>query len=276
MSESLRAAGIENSSRESALVLIHVLNVSLAEILGHPERTLSSPQLSAAREIVRRRTAGEPLQYILKEAFFWGLTFEVGKGVLIPRPETELLVELALEYLSPSSPQVFLDWGTGSGCIAVVLLYERHCAKAFMVEKNPDSLRWARKNLARHGLSERTLLYRSREPEDIPAANRSLDLVVANPPYIPAGEIENLMREVRDHEPWMALDGGKDGMDLYRALFRRASEWLKPGGALVFEIGGRSQAETLRIMAPSSLRLVKSVTDYAGIPRCMAWISEPL
>jgi release factor glutamine methyltransferase len=274
--ESLGAVGIGNASGEADLILMHTLGVSRAEILGHPERVLTDPQFTAVWGAAGRRRTGEPLQYILNEASFWGLTFQVGKGVLVPRPETELLVELALEHLAPSSPQTFLDWGTGSGCVAVALLYERPCAKAFMAEKNPRSLRWARKNLALHKLGERALLRRSREFEDIPVDSCSLDLVVANPPYIPTEEIENLMREVRDHEPWMALDGGRDGLDFYRALFRYAPGWLKPRGALVLEIGDAKQAEALQAMTPPTLRFVKTVTDYAGIPRCMAWTFEPM
>jgi release factor glutamine methyltransferase len=275
LGETLKSAGIENSTQEADLILTRLLNISRAELLAHPERTLTDFR-APALEILRRRVSGEPLQYIFNEAYFWGLTFEVGQGVLVPRPETELLVELALEFLPgpepscPSSP-IFLDWGTGSGCVAIAMLLERPGVKALMIEKNPSSLRWAWKNLERHGLQKRAFLWHSREPEDIPSVKGALDLVVSNPPYIPTKDIGSLMREVRDHEPHLALDGGEDGMDFYRMLFRNVCRWLKLGGTLVLETGGASQAEKLRIMAPSCLRLVKEVPDYAGIPRCMAW-----
>ncbi|MDR2136910.1 MAG: peptide chain release factor N(5)-glutamine methyltransferase [Synergistaceae bacterium] len=273
--EGLRTAGIENDTGEADLILIRLFRVSRAEILGHPEKTITEDQRSSALEAVRRRAAGEPLQYILNEAYFWGLPFEVGEGVLIPRPETELLVELALEFLppSPSSP-VFLDWGTGSGCIGIAILQERPGARGFLAEKNPASFFWARRNLTRYGLHPRGLLWHSREPGDIPVERGTLDLVISNPPYIPTGELPSLMREVRDHEPRSALDGGEDGMVFYRTLFRHAPLWLRPGGALLLEIGDGEQAKKLRALPPSSLRLAKEIKDYADIPRCMAWVLE--
>ncbi|MDR1377574.1 MAG: peptide chain release factor N(5)-glutamine methyltransferase [Synergistaceae bacterium] len=271
--ESLRSAGIENNVGEVDMILTHVLGVSRAEILGHPEKTVTDGQCFSILETVRRRAKREPLQYVLNETYFWGLSFEVGKGVLIPRPETELLTELALEYLRPSpfSP-LFLDWGTGSGCVGIILLRERADAKAILAEKNPASLAWAWKNMARYGLHQRGLLWHSREPEDIPLKKGTLDLVISNPPYIPTRALPNLMREIRDYEPSLALDGGKDGMDFYRTLFRHVPSWLRPGGALLLEIGDGEQAEKMRTLAPSCLRLAKKITDYSGIPRCMAWV----
>jgi release factor glutamine methyltransferase len=276
LSETLKSAGIENSIQEADLILTRLLNISRAELLAHPERVLTDFRI-AASEILRRRVFGEPLQYILNEAYFWGLTLEVGEGVLVPRPETELLVELALELLPDpesfpeSSSPIFLDWGTGSGCIAIAMLLERPRARALMVEKNPSSLRWAWKNIGRYGLRDRAFLWHSREPGDIPSIKGTLDLVVGNPPYIPTKDVESLMREVRDHEPHLALDGGGDGMDFYRMLFQNVCSWLKPNGTLVLEIGGATQAIKLRTLAPPCLNLVKEVSDYADIPRCMAW-----
>jgi release factor glutamine methyltransferase len=277
LNEGLKNADIEGSHQETDWILMRLLDISRAELLAYPERTLTDSQAAAVVEILRRRASGEPLQYVLNEAPFWGLTFKVGKGVLVPRPETELLVELALELLpAPGAfSPLFMDWGTGSGCIAVSMLLERPDARAFMVERNPRSLSWAWENVRRYGLHGRAFLWHSRETEDIPSVRGALDLLVGNPPYIPTKDIENLMREVRDHEPHLALDGGEDGMDFYRVLFRSACAWLKPEGALVLEIGGEIQAASLRTMAPSCLRLAREVTDYAGIPRCMAWKYRP-
>ncbi|MDR2175510.1 MAG: peptide chain release factor N(5)-glutamine methyltransferase [Synergistaceae bacterium] len=267
LAENLRAAGIENGDQEADVVLTRLLNCTRASVLAHPERPLSDEQRSAAEEILRRRAMGEPLQYILGEAHFWGRPFEIGPGVLIPRPETELLAELALERLPPGA--LFMDWGTGSGCIAITLLLERPDTRALMAEKNPLSLLTAWRNLARYRVGARALLWHSRGPEDIPAAER-MDLVVSNPPYIPTKEIDGLMREVR-HEPRLALDGGEDGLDCFRLLFRRAPRWLKSGGALLLEIGGASQAEALRKMAPRTLVLAEELADYAQIPRCVVY-----
>jgi release factor glutamine methyltransferase len=143
-----------------------------------------------------------------------------------------------------------------------------------LAEKNPASLAWAWRNLTRYGLHRRGLLWHSREPEDIPLEKDTVDLVISNPPYIPTGKLPNLMREVRDHEPRLALDGGEDGMDFYRTLFRHAPLWLKPGGALLLEIGDEEQAKKMRTLTPSSLRPAKEVKDYSDLPRCAAWVLE--
>ena len=165
-----------------------------------------------------------------------------------------------------------MDWGTGSGCIAVTLLLERPDTRAVMAEKNPFSLLTAWRNLARYDLHGRALLWHSRDPGDIPAAER-MNLVVSNPPYIPTKEIDGLMREVR-HEPRLALDGGEDGLDCFRLLFRHVPRWLKRGGTLLLEIGGAKQAEALRKTASPGFVLAEELTDYAGIPRCMVFDME--
>jgi len=258
---------------EADLILIRLLRVPLPFILAHPEKSLSAEELSSIDEIVARRLSGEPLQYILGEAYFWGIPFEVGEGVLIPRPDTEFLVESALKRLPPDAPSFFLDWGTGSGCITIALLTERPKARAIMAEKNPRSIEWAQKNLNHHGLCERASLRHSRELDDIFCASEkgSLDLIVSNPPYIPAKDISGLMREVRDHEPHMALDGGDDGMDFYRKLLHGAPALLKNGGSLIMEIGDAIQAKTMRNEKHSNLVLAEEIADFSGIPRCMVW-----
>jgi len=233
---------------------------------------LTYKERSSIDDIVARRLTGAPLQYILNEAYFWNMPFEVGEGVLIPRPDTEFLVEAALKRLPLGAPSFFLDWGTGSGCIAIALLTERPRTRAIMAEKNPSSIDWARKNLNRYDLRERALLVHSRELDDIPAERGSLDLVVSNPPYIPTKDISGLMREVRDHEPHMALDGGEDGMDFYRKLFHSAPPLLKNGGSLILEIGDAAQAEAMRNEKHPGLVLAEEIADFSGIPRCMVWV----
>jgi len=220
---------------------------------------------------VARRLVGEPLQYILGEAHFWGISFEVGEGVLIPRPDTEFLVESALRHLPADFPSLFLDWGTGSGCIAIALLMERPGARAIMAEKNPRSIAWAWKNIRRNKLNGRALLWHSHGLGDIPVEKGSLDLVVSNPPYIPTKNIADLMHEVRDHEPHMALDGGGDGMNYYRTLFHSAPALLKEGGALIMEMGDAAQAEKAKTIAPNSIILTEEIADFSGNPRCMVW-----
>lgn len=267
----LRDAGIEGSSREADLILIHLLNCSYSRLLAYPEVELEKACREAADAFVTRRLAGEPLQYILEEACFWGRSFSVKSGVLVPRPETELLVELALAYLPASQTSTFLDWGTGSGCIAATVLLERPRSRAIMAEKSPRALLQAWENLRKYGLERRALLWHSQTPQDLPFIPAECDLVVSNPPYIPTAAVQGLMREVREHEPHLALDGGPDGMDCYRALFAFAPLWLKEGGVLLLEVGDESQATAMRKMSPQGLLLEKEIPDLQGITRCMAW-----
>jgi release factor glutamine methyltransferase len=273
--EALRGAEIPDATLEADLMLVRLLRIPRASVLGHPEKILTGAELDLIKNLTGRRAAGEPLQYVLGEAHFWGMTFDVGEGVLIPRPETEFLVEMALKRIPNDAHSLFLDWGTGSGCVAIALLAERPNATAVMAEKNPRSLVWAWRNLQRHGLMERAMLWHSREPGDIPAGAQKnnlglFDLVVSNPPYIPAKDLAGLMREVR-HEPPMALDGGEDGMDCYRKLFQSAPLLLRAGGWLVLEIGDALQAEKLRKTPQAEFIFVEETADLSGKPRCMTW-----
>lgn len=266
--ERLSQAGIQNAAQEADWLLCHASGLSAAALLAHPDAPLTEAEREQFGRLIRRREGGEPIQYILGSAPFRGLEFEVGPGVLVPRPETELLVDLALSLL-PDDGFVFMDWGTGSGCIAASILLERPRAFGFLAERNPQSLACAWRNLRNHGLLGRALLLHSRTPGDLPVG-AECDLVVSNPPYIPTEAIGGLMRDVRDFEPCMALDGGTDGMDCYRALFGAAPLWLKPGGLLLLEMGDTHQAERMKGHS-SKFDFLRSVLDFSAIPRCMAW-----
>lgn len=267
--ERLSRSGVPNAGQEAVWLLCCALDCSFASLLAHPDAPLTEVERERAEHLIRRREGGEPIQYILGRTSFRGLEFEVGPGVLVPRPETELLVDLAL-FLLPDDGFRFLDWGTGSGCIAGSLLSERPRAYGLLAEKNPLSLACAWRNLRGHGLLGRALLFHSRMPEDLPVASEC-DLVVSNPPYIPTEAIAGLMREVRDFEPRMALDGGVDGMDFYRALFENAPRWLKPGGLLLLEAGDALQAEVLQTETVEGFAFLHTAFDLSAIPRCMAW-----
>ncbi|MCR5346344.1 MAG: peptide chain release factor N(5)-glutamine methyltransferase [Fretibacterium sp.] len=296
------------SGQERRWLACHALGVSSAALLAHPE-LYGRPEVQA---LFRRREAGEPVQYILGEAPFFGRDFHVGPGVLIPRQDTETLITAALELnlsaratrRAPNDePFTFLDWGTGSGCIAATLLLERPKSRALMVDRSPTALNYARENLERYGLrpdgqptrtdrfaalcrsavSEgsvgrfpeaevRARLIQSGTPEDILLSEEErCALVISNPPYIPGGEIPGLMREVRDHEPREALDGGQDGMDYYRMLFRCSPRWLRPGGFLILEMGSAAQAEAFRASPPPGFGLLREFQDDGGNPRCAVW-----
>lgn len=219
-------------------------------------------QYCLSADEVERRKLREPLQYILGHANFYGREFFVHPGVFIPRPETELLVEAALERPFEN----FLDWGTGSGCIAATLLCERGQSRLFGVaaEKNPLSVLRAWQNFKHLGVLPQIFLWHSQTPEDIPIKPHSLDLVISNPPYIKTGDIPSLMPEVQ-HEPKLALDGGTDGFHHYRILIKNSARWLKPRGRLIVEIGF-GQAEFFeRGFDGFSLGYIRK--DYSGIER---------
>ena len=258
----LSRAGVSNASQEAEWLLLHALHISSATLLAHPERTMDGAERERFKALILRRESGEPLQYILGEATFWGRDFFVGPGVLIPRLDTETLIEAALSLIPDGRPFTFLDWGTGSGCIAATLLLERPGAFAFMADKSPDAIEFARRNLARHRLEGRARILFSDGPEDIPLCGQC-DLVVSNPPYIPTDAIPGLMREVRDHEPRLALDGGPDGMDCCRALLARAPLWLKPGGFLILEVGDEGQAADLLRATSNATPLSKFIAGHS-------------
>lgn len=252
--------------QERQWLACHALGVSSAALLAHPELY----ERRSVQALFRRREAGEPLQYILGTAPFWGRDFHVGPGVLIPRQDTETLITAALELVPYEEPFTFLDWGTGSGCIAVTLLLERPDSFALMVDRSPAALKYAEENLKRYGLEARARLIRSETPDDIILEERCA-LVISNPPYIPTEDIPGLMREVRDHEPHSALDGGPDGMDCYRLLFRHAPRWLRPRGLLILEMGDARQAEAFRSSPPAGFTFLREFLDDGGNPRCAVW-----
>ena len=266
--ERLSQASIRNAAQEADWLLCHASGFSAAALLAHQDNPLDEAVQKRLELELRRRESGEPIQYILGSAPFRDLELEVGPGVLVPRPETELLVDLALSLLSDDG-FIFLDWGTGSGCIAASILLERPRAFGLLAERNPQALSCAWRNLRCLGLLGRALLVHSRTPGDLPV-DVECDLVISNPPYIPTEAIDGLMRDVRDFEPCMALDGGTDGMDCYRALFEAAPLWLRPGGLLLLEMGDAHQAELLKGHS-DRFDFLRGVLDFSAITRCMAW-----
>ncbi|MST56538.1 peptide chain release factor N(5)-glutamine methyltransferase [Pyramidobacter sp. SM-530-WT-4B] len=251
---------------EADLILAHYAGKDRAWVHVHLPDAAPAAVAEAALSACARRKAREPLQYVLGCCDFDGLSLLVEAGCLVPRPETELLVECAAANFDGGA---FLDWGTGTGCIAVALLNRFPNARALMAEKNPASLRCARRNLEKFGFASRARLIASEAPEDIPDCEVSL--VVSNPPYIPSGEIERLMPEVSCYEPRLALDGGPDGLEPYRRLFELCGRVLRPGGFFCVEYGGGAQTEALRALAPKTFRETVFLRDIAGCDRVMGW-----
>ena len=267
--DELAFAGIQSPGLEGDILVSWAAGTSSSFLLAHPELPLPGGAAERLMEALQRRTGHEPLQYILGTWDFFGRSLIVRPGVLIPRADTELLVEKALERLS-LVPGTFLDWGTGTGCIALSLLAELPGAEGIAADASALAVDTAWRNLKHWGVLGRCLLWHSRMPRDIPAADGSLSLLVSNPPYIPDGRIPFLMEEVR-REPLSALAGGEDGLKWYRMLLEWAPAKLRPGGWVLFETGDGAQAEALAGMAPPCLELEGIFRDLGDIPRAVSW-----
>jgi len=234
----LRQAGVPDERREAGSLLMYVLERDRSYILTHAEDPLSDEQVEKFSDSLNERARGKPLQYITGRQEFFGLEFEVNSDVLIPRPETELLVEAALSLVSQSEALRICDVGTGSGCIIVTLLTKLPLANAVALDISAPALKVAERNATRHGVRDRLSLV----PSDCfaglgPATGPGFDLIVSNPPYVAEAEIECLQREVRDFEPRGALTAGEDGLTVIRRLLRESRDYLKSDGLLIFEIG---------------------------------------
>jgi release factor glutamine methyltransferase len=256
----LAEAGIENPRGEARLLLAHALGVSRDATLT---ATPTPEQSAAFAAFVARRAAHEPFAYITDRKEFWSLAFEVGPGVLIPRPDTETLIEQALRVVAdPDSPLSVADLGAGSGAILLAALTAFPNATGIGFESSPQAFAYLDANVARH--MPRRAQTRLAQWS---AAKGPFDLVFSNPPYIPSGDIELLAPDVCRYEPHGALDGGPDGLDAYRALAALLPGILSPGGHAFLEIGA-GQANAMELLF-QGLEMVRIAPDLAGIPRCV-------
>ena len=268
----LRKAGVAEGRREAGSLLGHLLERDRTFIISHAEDSITSDHAEMFAGLVEARAQGKPLQYITGRQEFFGLDFEVNPDVLIPRPETELLVETALNLLT-NREVLICDVGTGSGCVAVTLLHERPNARGVAIDISPAAIEVARRNAATHKVSSRLEFLVSDCFAEV-KQKLLFDLIVSNPPYIPASDLEGLQREVRDHEPRLALEAGADGLSIIRRLLADSGAYLKTGGYLLFEIGF-DQSEAVRsLIAPmvdaGSWTLLDIYPDLQGIPRTVA------
>ena len=226
----------EQASRDAATLLLHALALPRTALHAHPDLPLNAQELRFIHTLIDRRLAFEPIQYILGEQEFYGLPFEVTPAVLIPRPETELLVEAVLSRLPQGRELDVLDVGTGSGAIAVSLAHHLPQAHILAVDLSPEALSVAQRNANRNGVSSRVDLHLSDLLSAVPPAER-FDAIVSNPPYVPDTDRPTLHPQVRDHEPAAALFAGNDGLAVYRKLIPQALTHLTPGGLLAMEFG---------------------------------------
>jgi len=264
----LRQAGIDTVEAEldARLLAQHVLGWDTARYFSSADEPASATFLQPYARCVARRAAREPLAYIVGHREFWGLTFEVTPAVLVPRPETELLVEASLDtYPDRSAPLDIADVCTGSGCLAVALASSYPNARIVAIDVSADALTVARRNLARHGVAERVALL---QDDLFSRGGRHFDLIVANPPYVPEPERGSVQPEVRDFEPAIALFAGSDGMSVISRLVPSAIERLVHGGTLAFEFGmGQGEAVRDLISRAPGLRMSSVNEDLRGIPR---------
>lgn len=271
----LRKAGVPEARREAGSLLAHVIERDSSFIISHAEDPITSEELDRFGEFLDWRAKGKPLQYITGHQEFFGLDFEVTADVLIPRPETELLVEAALKLVSNPEAEIFIcDVGTGSGCVAVTLLHELPHARGMAIDVSGAAIEVAKRNASRHSVSERLEFLVS---DCFAGINRKVpvfDLIVSNPPYIAARELEGLQREVRDYEPRVALEAGADGLSIIRRLLVDAGAYLKPGGHFLFEIGFEQREAVESLIEPMVSRgawtLLDIYPDLQGIPRTVA------
>jgi release factor glutamine methyltransferase len=283
----LREANVSSFTLATEILLLHILGRNRTWLYAHPEESIADADAQRYFDLIARRAAGEPTQHLTGKQEFWGLEFEVTPDVLIPRPETEHVIEVALDRLAlreirAGRPQTtsgeglqIADIGTGSGCIAIALAKELPAANFLATDISPASLAVAKRNATRHAVADRIDF---REANLLvlhsPLATRhsppSFHLIASNPPYIGRREAPSLPVEVRDHEPTCALFGGEEGYELYADLITQAAQHLKSGGILVLELGHSSLPAVQPLLDTTNWTSVGVTNDLAGIPRVIA------
>lgn len=260
----LGQAGVEESASDAWILLEYVTGLDRAHYYMEMMSAVSADKEQRYLELIKQRSGRVPVQQITNEAWFMGLPFFVNEHVLIPRLDTEVLVEKVLKTVRPGMR--ILDMCTGSGCILLSLLHEEESLKGVGADISPDALDVARRNSVQLRLDERAEFVRTDLFEAIPG-DEKFDIIVSNPPYIRSDVIPGLMEEVRDHEPLLALDGHEDGLFFYRRIVREARRCLKPGGRLFFEIGF-DQGDVLReLLTEAGYKDVAITRDLAGLNR---------
>lgn len=271
--EFLSGKGVESPRLQAELLLAHVLRLPRMKLYLNFERDLSEAELQGLRELVKRRGLREPFQHIAGSTSFCGLEMVVNRNVLVPRPETELLAERGWEQLqtlsvarparagSETGTPTALDFGTGSGCIAIALAAKCPLARITAVDASAAALQVAQQNAARNGVGDRIEFFHGDGFAAL-AAGARFDLVVSNPPYIPSAEIATLQPEVRDFDPRSALDGGPDGLEFYRRLAMEAGGYLKQDGKLMLEFGDEQSESVQEIFAAWAWIPEAIVEDY--------------
>ncbi len=270
LAESFRKAGIDAAEVDARLLIAHALGIDRTELLANGTRTLNAREMQAIDALAARRLKREPVARILGAKEFWSLMLDVTPAVLVPRPDTETVVEAALDFAVRGGLRMerlrILDIGTGSGALLLALLGELPNALGTGTDISAAALSVARANAERHGLRDRCSFIACNIAAGLPGP---FDLIVSNPPYVARGDIATLAPEVRDYDPAVALDGGSDGLDGYRAIAADAGRLLAPGGRLIVELGAGQEGAVHALFTKAGLTVGKARNDLAGIARAL-------
>lgn len=266
----LKEHGSDSPRLDAEVLLAHALGCERIALYTRFDELATDSVRDAFRELVRRRSAGAPVAYLVGRKEFFSLNFEVGPAVLIPRPDSEFVVLEFLRFAKPIAEISAIDVGTGSGNLAIASAHQHAGAKFRAIDRSAAALEVARRNAARHGVADRTEFLEGIFFEPLPTDVR-VDCILSNPPYIPTAEIPNLAVGVRDHEPREALDGGPTGLEVVDQIIAQAGGYLKSGGQLILEIGTPQEAAVRELVEDrSEYELSPTIRDYSGHPRVIS------
>jgi release factor glutamine methyltransferase len=267
----LKQKGVDSSRIDALLILCHCLNATKEQIIFNDNLKLEPEQKQNFFNLLKRRENREPMAHILGKREFFGLDFIVSPDVLDPRPDSESLIELVLKIFDDKTkPIKILELGVGSGCLFATILKYFPNASAIGVDISLDALKIAQNNIDQLDLSSRTNLIQSDWFSNI-SDNQKFDLIISNPPYIKTSDISCLQDEVKNFEPHLALDGGEDGLDCYRIIAKKASQFLTTAGFLFLEIGQNQENDVINIFQNNNLKFIQDKKDLSGIVRCLVF-----
>lgn len=271
IAQAFKAAGIDEPEADARILLAYALRLDRARLAAQADRLLEAREIDAASALAARRLRREPVARILGQKEFWSLDLRISPAVLVPRPETETVVELALDKIGRGGLRMekmrILDIGTGSGALLLALLTEMPNATGLGTDISAAALAIARENAERHRLEARCEFVAANIADGVTGR---FDLIVSNPPYVAADDIATLAPEVRDHDPRLALDGGGDGLACYRAIANSMSQLLASGGRLIVELGAGQEPAVRELFTKAGLKAGETRADLAGIPRAFS------
>ena len=267
----LRAAGVDSAQLEARELVCFALDKTKEQLLRDRGLYVTSAQEGQVEELIRRRLAGEPVAYLIGEWEFYGIPLDISRDVLVPRSDTEVLASLAIDLLQKAGEGArLLDLCAGSGCVGLEAAVHAPQSRVVLADWSEEALRICRQNVRRNGLNARVTCVRADAREAAPSALWDFDVIACNPPYIPSGDIDGLDADVKDYEPRMALDGGPDGLDFYRAIAGKWQSALRLGGTLLFEVGMGQAPAVEDILAQNGFTGINTYPDTRGIWRVVS------